>query len=316
MKKKYILLFITILTTLIAITIYELKQNKKTTKEIKRLEQIIILKQEINKEYIYLLEETNKETASETIIDKMQKIENYKKTLKTLQEDIANTQIELQDIRNEIDETEKILNQIKIERRKKLEESTVKIEEEITYYQFPDYPTGCESIALYILLKYNNVETTPEEIVNRLKKGNLPYSIGNETYGGNPEIEFIGDPRNDYSYGVYNTPIAQVAEIFKEGVQNSQGLELEEILEIVSQNRPVMVWTTIENIESMISDEWIYKPTGETIYWKANEHTVVIIGYNDNQVIVSDPYSGSIRKYNRESFKQHYNYLGKRAVYY
>lgn len=38
-----------------------------------------------------------------------------------------------------------------------------------------------------------------------------------------------------------------------------------------------------------ISRSWIYEPTGETIYWKANEHAVVIIGYTEDKVIISDP---------------------------
>ena len=43
------------------------------------------------------------------------------------------------------------------------------------YRQHPDYPTGCESAALYILLKYYNVNVTMEEIVNALPKG--AYSL-------------------------------------------------------------------------------------------------------------------------------------------
>ena len=42
------------------------------------------------------------------------------------------------------------------------------------YCQHPDYPTGCESAALYILLKYYNVNVTMEQIVNKLPKGPLP----------------------------------------------------------------------------------------------------------------------------------------------
>ena len=39
-----------------------------------------------------------------------------------------------------------------------------------TYSQFPNYPNGCESIALYTLLKYYKVNVTPDAIVNKLKK--------------------------------------------------------------------------------------------------------------------------------------------------
>ena len=326
MKKRYIILLILLITTLTILIIYELKKNEYTKKEIKRLEKMIELKQEINKEYVYLFKET-KENMQEKIENEKNLIETQNNKITELQ----NTQNELQEentnIIEELEEKQEELNRIieeqrrieeqkRLEHQRRIEASTVKIDTEITYSQFPEYPTGCESIALKILLEYNGVYVSAGEIINRLKKGELPYKIEDQMYGGNPELEFIGDPRNDYSYGVYNGPIAEVANTFKENINNTEGLELEEILNIVKENRPVMVWSTINNIRPGISESWIYRKTGERIYWKDNEHAVVIIGYNDEQVIVSDPYTGRITKFNREIFKQNYNYMGKRAVYY
>ena len=44
-----------------------------------------------------------------------------------------------------------------------------------TINQYPDYPTGCESVALTILLKYYGVSVTPNDIINKLEKGKTPY---------------------------------------------------------------------------------------------------------------------------------------------
>lgn len=320
MKKVYIMLSSIVMTIIIICIIFVLKENNKILKEQKRLQQIIDLKQEINKEYVYLFKETENKSLKQEINNKKDEINQKDEKIQELQNTLNEIQQENQKIKDEIiikqEELNKIIEEQKRIHQQKLIESTVKIEKEITYSQFPNYPTGCESISLYILLKYNGVETTPDEIINRLKKGSLPYKIEDEIYGGNPEIEFVGEPRNDYSYGVYNTPIAEVANSFKGNVQNKEGLELEEIFSIIKENRPVMVWTTISNIPSRISEMWIYRPTGEKIYWKKNEHAVVIIGYNDEQVIVSDPYIGKITRYDREKFKQNYNFMGKRAVYY
>lgn len=320
MKKVYIILTTVISIVLIICITYTLKQNKESLKEIKRLEKIIELKQEINKEYVYLFKTTEHKDMEQEINNKQYSINENKSRIENLQNTINDLNHENQNIKDEIEIKQKELNAFLEEQRRKelerLEATTVKIENEITYSQFPNYPTGCESVALYILLKYNGIETTPDEIINRLKKGDLPYKIEDEMYGGNPELEFVGDPRNDYSYGVLNTPIAEVANTFKGNVQNREGLELDEALNIVNENRPVMVWTTINNLSSRISAIWIYRPTGEKIYWKENEHAVVIIGYNDEQVIVSDPYTGRITRYNRNIFRENYNYMGKRAVYY
>ena len=317
MKKLYITLTIIISTILVICITYTLKQNKKTIDEINRLEKIIDLKQETNREYAYLLKKTENKDIKQEISNKeyiinenSNRIENLQNTVSQLQEENLNVNEEIEEIKNQILE-----EQIRKERQE-LEATTVKIEKEITYSQFPDYPTGCESASLYILLKYYDVDVTMEQIVDSIKKGSLPYKIEDEIYGGNPEKEFVGDPRNDYSYGVYNNPIAEVAETFKPNVQNVEGLELEQVLEIVSENRPVMVWTTIGNLPSRISEIWIDKATGEKVYWKENEHAVVIIGYNSKQVIVSDPYTGRIAKYHKEIFKENYNYMGKKAVYY
>ena len=327
MKKIIMIISTVLIISILILIITTVNKNKIIEKEIKRLETIIELKQEINKEYAYLFKQTENENIdtktekeNKKIKEKTENIENLTNTVIELQNEKQNIEEKIEEQKKEIErkkeEQRRLEEQRILEEQRRIESTTVKIGNEITYSQYPEYPTGCESIALKILLEYNGVYVSAEDIINKLKKGELPHKIEEKTYGGNPNIEFIGDPRNDFSYGVYNTPIAEVANTFKGGVQNKEGLELEEILNIVSQNRPVMVWTTINNMSSYISKAWIYRPTGEIIYWKSNEHVVVIIGYNEKQVIVSDPYSGTITRYNRETFKENYNYLGKRAVYY
>lgn len=185
-----------------------------------------------------------------------------------------------------------------------------------TINQYPDYPTGCESVALTILLKYYGVSVTPSDIINKLAKGKTPYIKDNIIYGGNPELEFIGDPKTQYSYGVYDKPIAKVANIYKSGIINTTGSSLEEILKIVKTGKPVIAWTSIRLAAPYISKSWIYEPTGETIYWKANEHAVVIVGYTIDKVIISDPIDGTIKYQSKSLFKERFNYFGKRALYY
>jgi len=48
------------------------------------------------------------------------------------------------------------------------------------------YPTGCESAALTILLKYYGVNVSMSDVVNKLPKGKLPYYENGVKYGGNP----------------------------------------------------------------------------------------------------------------------------------
>lgn len=83
------------------------------------------------------------------------------------------------------------------------------------FCQYPDYPTGCESASLYMLLKYYDVDVTMEQIVEEMPKGSNPYYKNGVRYGADPEKEFVGDPRNNWSFGVFNEPVAKVAEKFK-----------------------------------------------------------------------------------------------------
>jgi len=182
--------------------------------------------------------------------------------------------------------------------------------------QYPNYPTGCESVALTILLKYYGVSVTTDAIIDRLPKGSLPYYKDGKLYGGNPEVEFIGNPRSQNSYGVYEKPLAGVANEFKPGIKIATGTSFSEILKIVKSGTPVIVWTSMGLSMPYVSTSWTYEPTGETIYWKANEHAVVLIGYTLDKVIISDPIGGKMKYQSKSVFEERYNYYGKKALYY
>lgn len=147
-------------------------------------------------------------------------------------------------------------------------------------------------------------------------KGLSHTTKNNVKYGGNPYIEFIGHPKNSYSYGVYDIPIQNVANKFKEGIINGRGMSMNEVLGIVRQGRPVIVWNSMNLSVPHYSDSWIYRNTGERIRWLADLHAIIVVGYNDNQIITSDTLTGTIRYFDRKTFESRYNAFGKRALYY
>lgn len=93
--------------------------------------------------------------------------------------------------------------------------------------------------------------------------------------GGNPEIEFIGDPRTNYSYGVYNRLIQEVAVLFKSGVISKVNFDFSEVLKLIFQKYSVMVWMIINLSKSFISQTWNYPKTREIIKWISGEHAMV-----------------------------------------
>ena len=185
-----------------------------------------------------------------------------------------------------------------------------------TYNQYPDYPNGCESAALYNLLRFYNVNVSMSQLINALKKGDGPHYEDGVYYGGNPELEFVGNPTDSHGYGVYQKPIIEVANKFKSGMIDYTGHSLDDVLSIVKEGIPVQIWASVNMQNTDICTTWIYKETGKKINWICKLHSVVVIGFNKNKVIVSDSYTGEIVSYNRKQVEKMYNLYGKRAIYY
>ena len=185
-----------------------------------------------------------------------------------------------------------------------------------TYNQNTDYPNGCESAALYNLLRFYKIEVSMSQLINALKKGDGPHYEDGVYYGGNPELEFVGDPSDSHGYGVYQKPIIEVANKFKSGMIDYTGHSLDEVLAIVKKGMPVQIWASVNMQNTDICTNWIYKETGKKINWICKLHSVVVIGFNKNKVIVSDSYTGEIVSYNRKQVEKIYNLYGKRAIYY
>ena len=136
-------------------------------------------------------------------------------------------------------------------------------------------------------------------------------------YGGNPEREFIGDPKDKYSYGVYEKPISEVANKFKKGIKNISGTSFNNVLKLIKKGYPIQVWSSIDCQKPKYANyTWIDHQTGKKIKWKQPFHSVVVIGYSKEKVVVADPHSGSTREYDIKDFRKAYNFFGKRALYY
>ena len=300
MKNKLTIIFILLL---IIVNIYEIYDyNKLKTKYNNKEEltkQIQSYEEKLNKEYGYTKEE----------------IYNLNTTQKETKEKLQNQIKEKEEQIKALEEQMNVLNK----KYKTLQEENksfmIQGVMQINQYNI-GYPTGCESAALTILLNYWNEKVTIEEVAGLLKKGDAPHYENNVRYGGNPYLEFIGNPTDPYSYGVYDKPIEDVANKIKPGIINGRGMSLNEVLQIVKQNRPVIVWNTMNLAVPYISDTWIYKPTGERINWLSSLHAIVVIGYTETSVIVSDSLTGTIRYFDKNTFENRYNAFGKRALYY
>ncbi len=187
----------------------------------------------------------------------------------------------------------------------------------IEFCQYPDYPTGCESVSLYMLLDYYDVDVTVDNIYDLLPMGAQPYDDENGVrHGANPEREFVGDPRSDYSYGVFNEPIAAVAEQFKPGVKTERGVTVDKIKEILDTGHPVLAWYVSAPMRDIMYRWTWLDERGELVTWPGGEHAVVVCGYDEDSITYRDPNAGTTVCIDYATFEKSFNELGGRIVYY
>lgn len=280
------------------------------------------IKQEHDNMYSALLDKFEQDNYDyNSFLDILEEKMNSNDSVKKEIDDLSSNISSLEEKKNNLNSQYSILENKYNDLKKKKESAKVTVNQNNSYNfplinQNPKYPTGCESVALTMLLKYYGVNVNPDMVISRLRKGDIPRYENDILYGGDPENEFIGNPYSKYSYGVYERPIMEVANSFKSGIKGGSNIPFNDVVSLVQNGTPVMAWTSMGLSLPYISKSWIYKPTGEVISWKANEHAVVIVGVSDNFIVVADPIGGVLKNYSRGLFEQRYNYYGKKALYY
>lgn len=162
--------------------------------------------------------------------------------------------------------------------------------------QTANWPTGCESVSTVMLLQYLGLDISMETFVTYLPK--YPLIQKNDfLIGADPNEYFIGSPDDPHSFGCYAPVIVDtVNRIFKEWNQpylavNLSGQTTEELLETyISQDMPVIYWTTIDLKESYIGPTWQIKEKGSPFTWRSNEHCMLLTGYDETYLYLHDPW--------------------------
>lgn len=184
---------------------------------------------------------------------------------------------------------------------------TIEMEE---LMQNPELPTGCESVALTIVLRYYGFELEKTTIADEY----LDYS----------ETDFVtaylGDPHTESGAGCFSPAIEKAANKFLRAENSAMtakdisGTKLEDLYAYVSSGMPVIVWNSMymADLERM-SQNYVYE--GKTYYWYRKEHCVVLCGYDseNHTVIINDPLEGIVER-DAERFGEIYDELGQMAV--
>ncbi len=180
--------------------------------------------------------------------------------------------------------------------------------------------TGCELVSATMLLNYYGYNVTAEQVVDRTPKGALKQSGGGLT-GPHPAELFVGDPHSSNGFGCYAPVVVSVLNSFlkesgKKRASDLTGTELETLARShILQDRPVLVWATINMREPKPGRRWVVESTGETFQWIAGEHCLVLVGYDRDRYYFNDPYeSNGLISFPKALVEKRYAALGKQAV--
>ncbi len=168
------------------------------------------------------------------------------------------------------------------------------------------YSLSCESRSAVDWARFFGVEIDETDFLLR-----LPLS-------DDPEVGFVGY-YNDftgqvppYSYGVHADPVAGLLRDYGLPAVGVKGLSLDDVRSEIAAGRPVIVWV-IFGVSSGYGLDYT-ADDGQTIRVAPYEHTVIVIGYDENSIRVLD--GAWIYQRSIDSFMSSWDVLGNMAVIY
>ena len=182
-----------------------------------------------------------------------------------------------------------------------------------TVLQKPELPTGCEVTALCEVLQYLGFDIDKVALSDEF----MPMDNNGIT---TMKTAYIGDPKSDEGFGCFAPVIVQTADDYFESINSPcyavdiTGSSMKEVYYQVSQGRPVVMWSTINQIITTPNLRWVTND-GEEMWFNDFQHCVAIYGYDldENVVHVADPLVGNI-KYDLPKFEQTCEVMVRQAV--
>ncbi len=169
---------------------------------------------------------------------------------------------------------------------------------------------GCEVTSLAMILNYNGINVTKNELANNIKTVPFTYNDGKK---GNPNVGFVGDMAHGPGLGVYNGPVFELAQKYAgEKAINLTNSPFTDLLKKVSQGHPVWIITTSSFAPVAAFQTWD-TPQGK-IDITFSEHSSVITGYDENYIYVNNPYGEKNQKLPRTAFIKAWEQMGKQAI--
>jgi uncharacterized protein YvpB len=174
----------------------------------------------------------------------------------------------------------------------------------------PRLYNGCEVTSLAMVLNFNGMKVTKNQLATKITRVPLEYQDGTN---GNPNVGFVGNMEDGPGLGVYHEPIYSLAKSYMGSrVQDLTKQPFSAVIEKVGQGLPVWVITTTSFAPTSEINTWSTRQGPVDITYKM--HSVVITGYDAESIYINDPYGTKNKKVNRENFMKAWEQMGSQAV--
>ncbi|MCR8641847.1 C39 family peptidase [Paenibacillus sp. N1-5-1-14] len=185
--------------------------------------------------------------------------------------------------------------------------------------QNPELPAGCEITSLAMLLQYAGVNKSKMELNEEVPKDETPIEWnkdGTIKSWGNPNIGYVGDATpKAKGFAIYHKALLPLMQKYVPSSFDLTERPFADYEAQIAQGKPVLIWTTINFMEPT---NWVVWDTSiGPIKTTFSEHAVLLVGYDEENVYVNDPYGGKAAyKINKEQFLGSWEALGKQGLSY
>lgn len=174
----------------------------------------------------------------------------------------------------------------------------------------PRLKAGCEVTSLAMLLNFKGVMVSKNDLAQQIARVPFKYSNG---YFGNPNSGFVGNMEDGPGLGVYHGPIFDLANKYVNGkVEDLTSQPFDLILQKVASGNPI--WVINTKTFAPISDLQTWQTSQGAVDITYNMHSVVITGFDTENIYINNPYGFKNQKVNRENFIKAWDQMGKQAI--
>jgi uncharacterized protein YvpB len=174
----------------------------------------------------------------------------------------------------------------------------------------PRLYNGCEVTSLAMLLQFDGLSVTKNELATKITRVPLNYQDGTK---GNPNVGFVGNMEDGPGLGVYHEPIFKLAKSFvNDRAEDLTKQPFSAVIDRLAAGLAVWVITTSNFAPTSEIKTWTTPQGPVDITFKM--HSVVITGYDQDSIYINDPYGGKNKKVNKESFIKAWEQMGSQAI--